>query len=318
MGKELMGKNILIFGGTGFLGKNLCRSLTRNGSSVTVYAKNKISELVNEFTKIKYIYSDYINETNFDKMLENIDVVFHLISTTNASNERIIREFQENVVPTIKLLDSCVKNGVKLVFFSSGGTVYGLPYSLPIDEKHRTEPISSYGIQKLSIEKCIEYYGHTYGLDYLILRISNPYGPYQNPFGNQGVISVFIANVLMGTAIEIWGDGSTIRDYIFVEDLMDACTKLVKYNGNNRVFNIGYGKGHSLKEIIEVIQKELKKKVIVNYKNSRVQDVTANVLDISLLKQEIDWTPSVSIEEGIHFMLNAWNPECRKFLYPER
>lgn len=147
--------------------------------------------------------------------LEGIDVVFHLASTTlpKTSNDDPGYDVRSNVVDTIQLLEACVDAGVrKVIFASSGGTVYGVPERLPIKEDHPTNPISSYGIVKLTIEKYLGLFHYLYGLDYAALRISNPYGPYQDPAGQQGAISVFLHRILSGQPIAIWGDGEIVRE----------------------------------------------------------------------------------------------------------
>lgn len=307
----------LILGGTGFLGINLCKELINNGNKVFVFARNgrRAQRVCNLFPEVEFIRGDFSSNIDWDVMLKTIDVVFHLISTTNPSNHNLFYEFESNVLPTINFLEGCKKNKVRVIYFSSGGTVYGMPRYLPIDEEHRTEPISAYGIHKLSIEKCIEYYGRTYGVDYYILRISNPYGAYQNHLGNQGVIAVFLAKIIQDKAIEIWGDGSTIRDYVFVDDLVSACILLLSYNGGQRVFNIGSGIGYSLKEVIQLIKAKCGYPVNVAFIAKRIQDVSANILDVKLAQKELQWVPKVDLSEGICRMVDMWSMNNKEFIF---
>ena len=254
-------------------------------------------------------------EKDFYSLLKGIDIVFYLISATNASNKDMVLEFEQNVLPVIRLLEACKKYSVRFVFFSSGGTVYGLPKYVPIDEMHSTDPISPYGIHKLTLEKCIEYYGRTYGLDYLILRITNPYGMYQNPKKNQGAIAVFLAKAILGNTIEIWGDGNAVRDYIFVSDVMDACDALMHYQGK-KIFNISSGRGYSLNEIVTEIYRQLRNRPIrVRYLPMRIQDVSVSILDNTLIGQETSWKPKINLQEGIRQMIKMWNPVTNKFDY---
>lgn len=309
------GKRCLILGGTGFLGVNLYQALRKSGYDVIIYHYRIESEkeLNESFPDMIFERGNFQIEENWDQILDGIDVVFHLISTTNPSNINVLYDFESNVLPTIRFLDVCARKKIRVIYFSSGGTVYGTPRYVPIDEEHRTEPISSYGIQKLTIEKCIEYYGRTYGLDYLILRIANPYGIGQNPLSNQGVIAVFLARVLLRQSIEIWGDGQAVRDYIYVNDVMMACIKLLDYNGAVRVFNVGSGEGKSLNSIVKIIGKQTGLKPMVHYCASRIQDVPVNVLDNTVIKKELNWSPVVSMDEGINFMVNSWDKE--RFVY---
>jgi len=308
----------LLLGGTGFLGINLCKYLYANGYDVTIYnhCSVRFKRFKQLFPHVQIIDREFSSETkeSLIDILGNIDVVFHLISTTNPSNKNVLYDFESNVLPTIRLLDACVKAKVKkIIYFSSGGTVYGIPRYIPIDEGHRTEPLSAYGIHKLAVEKCLEYYGRTYQLNYNILRVSNPYGEGQNPFSNQGVVAVFLAKALMHQPIEIWGDGSVMRDYIFVDDVIIACIKILNYQGKNSVFNVGSGVGYSLQEIIRIIQKTTGSILDINYLAGRVQDVPANILDISLMKKEVKWSPEITINEGIKKMLSSWNYAKKEF-----
>ena len=219
-------KKCLIFGGNGFLGRNLCHELLENKHDVIIYnrASERLQEFGRRFPMVKVVKGELENEKDFIRILKHIDVVFYLISTTTPANRDLTWEFQSNIIPVIPLLHACAELGIRFIFFSSGGTVYGVPEFIPITEEHRTFPISPYGIQKLTLEKCIEYYGYVYDLDYIVLRITNPYGAYQDPTKKQGAIAVFLAQAMMGETIELWGDGSVVRDYLFVKDLMKACS----------------------------------------------------------------------------------------------
>ena len=294
---------------------NLCKMLMENGNDVTVFghASAHMERLKRYAPELHVIENDFGTDIRYEDYLKDVDVVFHLISTTKPSNKDVMKEFTTNVLPTVRLLDACVKTKTKLVYFSSGGTVYGNPRYIPIDEGHRTEPISAYGIHKLTEEKCIEYYGRTYGLDYQILRISNPYGPWQDIHGSQGAIAIFLAKVLCGETIELWGDGSAIRDYIYVDDVMNAVRSLMDYKGMERVFNIGSGKGCSLKELFYHIQKITGIVTSIHQTLARIQDVPANVLDISRIRKETGWEPKVSMDQGIRKMMDMWNPAMKGY-----
>lgn len=186
-----------------------------------------------------------------------------------------------------------------MVFISSGGAIYGNTLSLPIYENCPTEPECSYGITKLTVEKYLAMFNHLHGLDYVVLRPSNPYGSRQNPNGIQGAISVFLGRIAQGKSLEIWGDGRVVRDYIFIDDLIAGIYKAASVNALSRVFNLGSGIGHSLNEIIEVIRKVTGREVKVAYQAKRSCDVPGIYLDICRAKQELSWVPSISLETGI-------------------
>lgn len=310
-----MNQVCLVLGASGFLGRNLCRKLAAQGHHVLAYGKDgaKLRKLFSGASNIEIAVGDFVHDNVAPALLDCADVVFHLISTTRPVNKDVLKEFETNVVPTIRLLDACASRNVRFVYFSSGGTIYGVPRYVPIDEDHRTDPISAYGIHKLSVEKCMEYYGRTYGLDYSILRISNPYGRFQAPFANQGVIAVFMAHAILDKSIDVWGDGTAVRDYIYVDDVMEACIRLLDYQGDQRIFNIGSGKGYSLQQIICLIEQELQKKIRVRYQPSRIQDVPSNVLECRLAERELAWKPVVPLTEGIHAMHMMWDTERMMF-----
>ncbi|WP_040394464.1 NAD-dependent epimerase/dehydratase family protein [Centipeda periodontii] len=305
----------LIVGGTGFLGKNLVRGLLKENHEVVVYARdyNKLHEVKCYFEKVEVICGDFSKETDFESALNGVDCVFFLISATGPANKNLELDFAQNVMPSFALFDCCARKGIKLVFFSSGGTVYGEPQYLPIDEMHPTNPICAYGMSKMILERTLEYYRVMYGLDYLVLRISNPYGLGQEPARRQGVIAVFLAHVLTEKEIEIWGNGETVRDYIFVDDLVEVCVKMMSYQGDERIFNIGSGKGVTLNEILTVIRMLTRKEIHVIYKEKRMQDVKSNILDISKIKCEMDWYPATSLYDGIQCMSKAWDSQREQF-----
>jgi len=300
-----MAVKCLVFGATGFLGKNLCQTLINNNIDVWAYSSLTADWkfFINQFPNIKIIKGDFVRENNFDEILKDIDVAFHLVSTTKPANKDLFYDINSNVLPSIRLFEACVKQNVKLIYFSSGGTVYGQPEYIPIDENHKKEPISAYGLHKLTVENILKYYGYCYNLEYIIMRISNPYGKYQTGFDNQGVVTVFLNKALSGETINIWGDGECIRDFIYVDDVMDAALKFITYKGAYKIFNVGSGKGCSLNSLLYKIKFYIKREIRVKYMPARSQDVKVNVLDNSLAKKEIGWDPIVNIDQGIEKML---------------
>jgi UDP-glucose 4-epimerase len=187
----------------------------------------------------------------------------------------------------------------KVVFASSGGTVYGVPETVPISEDHPTNPISSYGIVKLAVEKYLGLFHHLYGLDYTVLRISNPYGPYQDPKGQQGAISVFLHRIYEGRPISTWGDGAVVRDYLYVSDLMDALVRVTEVESRERVLNIGSGRGTSLNELVQLMAEVVGEQPAVEYLPARALDVPVSVLDIGRARAELGWSPKTELVEGI-------------------
>lgn len=294
----------LVLGGGGYLGSHLCESLLKSGYNIRIFEKenfNKIN-IKHILEHIEILEGDFYEPTHIQKAVKGVNIVFHLISTTlpNSSNHNNVYDLRTNVLPTLQLLDELRKAGIKkIIFFSSGGTVYGIPSQIPICEQHPTIPICSYGIHKLTIERYLYLYHYLYGLDYLVLRISNPYGGRQNPSGLQGAVTVFVNKALNDEPIEIWGDGTVIRDYIYISDVVDAAITGIAYNGEHKILNIGNGTGISLLEVIDCISNLLKKRLIVNFFPGRKMDIPINILDIKLAKKKLRWEPKVNFVNGV-------------------
>ena len=291
----------LIIGGCGFIGSHLVGRLLEGGHEVRVYDRSP-----NRFAGLpegaEFVEGELGNHGLIREATEGMEVVYHLVSTTlpKTSNDDPIYDVRSNLVDTVQLLETCVEAGVrKVVFSSSGGTVYGPPETVPITERHPTDPISSYGIVKLAIEKYLGLFYHLHGLDYAALRISNPYGPRQDPAGQQGAISVFLERIRTGRPITIWGDGGVVRDYLYVSDLT-AALELASGTGTaNKVFNVGYGSGASLNELIEFMSGVVGARPEVEYLPARSLDVPTSVLDVSRARTGLGWSPKVELEEGI-------------------
>mgnify|MGYP003384601280 CR=1 FL=1 len=294
----------LIIGGNGFIGTNLADALMQAGHKVTIFDRYP-SRYRTPDAKVTYVYGDFANHGEVDAAVNGMDFIFHLAYTTlpASSNEDPQFDVRSNILDSLQLMQSCCQYRVKkIVFISSGGTVYGVPQSLPIAEHHQTEPICSYGITKLAIEKYLHLYYRLYNLDYVVARLSNPYGEPRNPAAKQGAVAVFLGNVRQGKAINIWGDGETVRDYIYIADAANALVRAAEYcpcEDEPRVFNIGKGEGFSLNQIVSCIRSVADQPVEVKYHPSRSADVAANVLDVSRAKQYLSWQPQVELEEGI-------------------
>ena len=298
--------NILLLGAAGFIGTNLAIKLSENIENIiTLVDKNlaffdviKSKNLEN--VRIKEAFFD--ENTQFDELLTKQDVVYHLVSTTvpSTSNQQIPQELMANVIVTSKLLEACVRCNVKkIIFMSSGGTVYGKGIKCPLKEDLPTNPISSYGVQKVTIEKLLYLYQYMYGLDYRIIRLANPYGPYQRPNGILGAVTTFVYSALEGEPVFVYGDGSVIRDYIYIDDAINGIIKISNGENENRTFNLGCGYGTSLKQVIALIEKSLDIKVNVVYKKERKVDVPVNYLDISRYENAYGKLNPVSLSEGI-------------------
>lgn len=297
---------ILLLGAAGFIGTNLVIELAKNPENeITVVDRNKQYFKTLEkmhFPYLNIIESDLAMDSDYEKLVCGHDLVYHLISTTapTTSNQHIAEELKGNVVLSANLFEACVHQGVqKVVFLSSGGTVYGKESKCPLNEKTPTNPITSYGIQKVSIEKLLYLYNYMYGLDYRIIRLTNPYGPYQRPNGVLGAVTTFTFKTLRNEEIQVYGDGSVVRDFIYIEDAVKGIQKIVNGKNRHHTFNLGCGYGTSIKQVLETIERALNIEVNVRYTEGRKVDVPVNYLDIKRFETAYGSLNPLSLEEGI-------------------
>lgn len=295
---------ILILGGAGFLGKNLVTTLVNEYRTIRIFDRPGCLPLSNIPTtrNIEWYEGDFTNIAQVEEALQGCDIVFHLISTTlpKTSNDNPVYDIESNVVASVKMMEAAVRFGVKkVIYVSSGGTVYGVPESIPIPETHPTNPICAYGIGKLSIEKYLKLFHINKGLDYSILRLANPYGKFQSAESIQGVIPVFLKKILDGKPVEIWGDGSIVRDYVFTDDVVSALIRTMETTTNPKIFNIGSGQGYSINDILNTIEKVLRHQVERIYLSGREFDVPTNILDITSANTHMNWRPKTTLENGI-------------------
>lgn len=297
-----MSSKIVVFGGNGFIGTNLVKKLASLGKSIIVYDRTEVDPL-RKLPGVEYIVGEFGNTKMITDVLCKDAVVYHLVSMSLPATSNMDPAFDitSNVVPTIGMLKACVQTKVeRVVFLSSGGTIYGIPKVTHVGENHPTDPLCSYGISKLSIEKYLALFHQIHGLNYVVLRPSNPYGRYQNPNSIQGVISVFSDRMLRDQPIKVWGDGSVIRDYLYIDDLVDAMTLVEESDSAlNEIFNIASGTGLSLNALIGEIEKVLDKTARIDRSYSRSLDVPEIVLDISKAKRMINWQPKTDIQSGL-------------------
>lgn len=287
--------NYLVLGGNGFLGKNICRFLVEHNEYVTSFDLKKPKNIINH---VKYIEGDFFCDEDIYNALVDNDIIIHAISTINPgnSNENYMRGYSYDLIQTIKLSTWIAKQEKKLVFLSSGGTVYGEKKELPINEEQSLCPINHYGNVKACIEGALRVLKIQNNLDVKIVRISNPYGPGQDYEKGVGFIDSVLKKSLVNEPIEIWGDGSCVRDYIYVDDVCEMIYQIIN-NNNEWIFNICSGEAKSQNDIINILNK-MGIKPIVIYRKARKVDLRKVVLDNSKIRREIGYLPR-TIEEGI-------------------
>ena len=288
-------KNILFIGGAGFIGSTLIRHITNRHNDVKVCVCEPSFANVSRLDGLDVqLYRSELSNFDFIESIihkQKIDTIVHLVSTLipGSGYEDYKKEIQYVAFPTFRLTQLCSELGLKFVYFSSGGTVYGnRKKPLPFKESDEREPISYYGLTKLMIENNILFEHRTQNLRYLIVRPSNPYGHGQALKGKQGIIAVAIGKILSGEAIEIWGDGSSVRDYIYIDDLADAFCKLLEREIENTIVNIGSGEGYSVNDILEKLKQVTYKPIKIEYKPARNADVSTMILSIDKIRSLVD------------------------------
>ncbi len=296
-------KNILILGGSGFIGSNLVKHFLNKGENLIVFSKNKNNNLIPFINKIKIINGNFVDSKIIEKILneEKIDIVIHLISNVipGTKFDKIINDIDVELISTMKLVNSLAQKKIKLIFFSTGGAIYGNNKKSLYNEKDTTTPINYYGWLKLATEKYIEMQHEINNLDYLIIRPSNIYGKNQNIYGRQGLIAVTLGKIINKEDVEIWGNGEVTRDYLHIEDLCKAIHMLMKNNKWNNIYNIGSGKGVSINEILKIIKNITNKNFKIKYTEKRKIDSLHNALDTTKLKKTIKWDNLITLEDGI-------------------
>lgn len=293
----------LVIGGAGYIGSYLIPDLLATGRKVTVLGR-KATPLHELPEGVTYISGDYARRELISSLLDYHQEVIHLAYATvpNTSFENPLADILQNLPPTVQLFSEAAARGTKLLFVSSGGTVYGEAIKLPIQEDHPTKPISPYGVTKLTLESYAHLYSVTHGLNYVCVRPANAFGAGQRPFAGQGFISTAMASALCRQSIQIFGLRGTVRDYIYISDLAAAMVHALEYGKVSETYNIGSGVGLSNMDVIEAmipLINEIGFKLHIEHLPERVFDVKTNVLDSTKLHEHTGWEPRVGFYEGL-------------------
>lgn len=293
---------VLVLGGAGFIGSSIVRALVAQGLRPRVLTRpsRSIANLRDILDRIELIHGDFMDDTVLRVAMKGVRTVYHLITTTfpNMVIESSNYDLLSNLLPTIRMLEIARESGAgRIVYASSGGTIYGEPQQLPIPESHPLAPKSAYGQSKLTIENYLSFYGRTTPLEVSILRLSNPYGPQQNPFGNQGLIAVAMGCLLDGRPLKVFGEGTAVRDYIFIDDVVDALLRASVAAPD--VLNISYGEGRSVMQVLDAVERVSGRKLNRVQLPDRRGDVSVNVLDNTRARSCLGWAPQCGFDEGV-------------------
>jgi UDP-glucose 4-epimerase len=257
---------------------------------------------------ISWNYGDVSSPAAY-QAVSNVESVIYAAGTLGPATQldSVHGAIADEIIPVLKLAEQAAASGARtFVFISSGGTVYGPDAPLPTHETVRTAPINIYGTIKALTEQALLEVGRKYDLTVVILRVSNPYGPGQSGTRRLGFIAAAVKTAIAGKPFVIWGDGSTTRDFIFLDDVGTALAAASTYRGKSTIINIGSGKEHSLLEVCDIVSRNGHQPLDVRFDDGRAFDVPRSCLDISRAAEVLNWQPIVSLEEGIaHTMHKA-------------
>ncbi len=292
----------LVIGGAGFIGSHLAETLIKKGFHVTVIDNLSTGRKEQVPKDATFIYHDITDPTTIDLIAEgNYDYVFHQAAQMNLrrSVERPAWDAQINIIGSLHVLEGAVKGKVKqLIFASSGGTCYGEQQHYPCDETHPLNPISPYGVAKVSVEKYLYCYAYNYGLSYVALRYANVYGPRQNPHGEAGVIAIFAQKMLQGENPVIFGDGEQTRDFVYIDDVIEANLRVINYP-ENVAFNIGTGIETSVNEIFRLMNAYFDNRFQPVYAPPKKGELRRSALSYQRIYKALQWKPKIALKQGI-------------------
>jgi UDP-glucose 4-epimerase len=300
---------VLVLGGAGFIGRAVVRLLSDAGQPARVLDRNRCPDpVLADRPEIEWHLGELGDRAALERALVGVATVVHLASGASPAIAQTDWEadVQSQVIDSIGLLRCMGAADVRrLVYLSSGGTVYGVTNRVPIDELQPAAPLLAYGINKLAVEHFIALAHRSLRIDSVVLRAANAYGPGQRTDRRQGLVGTAIRCALSRRPLPIWGDGSTVRDFVYVDDVARAILAAIRYRGTHTTFNIGSGVGRSIREVVADIERLSGIDVSVEYLPLRGLDVPFNVLDCRRARTEMGWEPLVSFEQGLSTTL-AW------------
>lgn len=307
---------VLVTGGAGFIGSHIVDKFTSMGHECIVVDNLLTGKEHNVNPKAIFYKVNISDREEMEKVFlkERPDIVNHHAAQIDVrkSVRDPVYDAQVNILGSLSLIELSREYRVKkFIYASTGGALYGEPLYLPADEDYPIYPLSNYGVSKHTVEHYLHVFNGLYGLRYTVLRYGNVYGPRQNPYGEAGVVAIFSEQMLAGERPTIFGDGSKTRDYIFVDDVVDANIVVMDNSGDNEVFNLGCGKEVSDQKVFETIRDELKVDIKPIYDKKRPGEVDRICLNNTKIKRWLDWQPKVSFEDGIA-ITTSWYKKTRQ------
>jgi UDP-glucose 4-epimerase len=305
----------LVTGGAGFIGAGLVERLLAEGEEVDVVDDLSSGSLANlgparasAAGRLTFHRLDVRHPGLADFVASRRpEVIFHLAAQADVrvSVENPALDADVNILGSLHVCQAAVAAGTrKVVFAGSGGTLYGVPEALPVSESHSRRPISPYGVAKKAVGDYLHYYREVQGLDYSVLALANVYGPRQDPHGEAGVVAIFAGKLLAGDGATIFGDGEQTRDFVFVDDVVDAFAR-ARHGGSGLLANVGTGTETSVNELFATMARLTGYTEPPTHAPARPGELARSALDPALLSAELGWKPLHTLEEGLDRTL-AW------------
>lgn len=292
-----------VFGANGFIGRHLTAALLARGYKTVCFGRQFPLDFQARFgDRVEMRLVDLHNDIETHRKLFGITHVVQLINSSNATigNNKVIADIHSNIIPHVSFINSCIMSGVSsFTFLSSGGTVYGRPQTVPITEDHPTFPLNSYGLTKLFTEQYLRMLCRGASMGFNILRVANPYGPGQTGVGGQGLIGTILQKCREQQPLTIFGDGLNERDYLYIDDTVDAIIRALEHDPLNDVVNVGSGKGRSILSVVEAVEAALGRNIVREHVAHRETDAPSNILDPTKAENLLGWKAVTPFQEGV-------------------
>ena len=297
-------EKVLITGGSGFIGSHVVDKFISNNYEVVVVDNLVTGNYKNiDGKKLTFVNEDIRNIKKLEEIFVNnkISHVIHMAAqvSVSASVENIKYDAEENIIALINILELSRKYGIKKVLFSSTAAVYGIPEEVPSKEDNKTSPLSPYGLSKLVGEEYLKMYSKLFGVNYVILRYANVYGPRQSAHGEAGVVSIFNDKIKENSDIFIEGDGNQTRDFVYVKDVANANYLCTVEDVKNETLNVSTNTEISIVNLFNTMKKYSGYEKEAHYKEERIGDIRHSKLDNTKLKSMTSWEPNFDLENGL-------------------
>lgn len=292
---------ILVFGGTGFIGSSLVEALIKKNYNVAVFGRN-LKNLDYLKDSVEFIQGDFHNIEDIQNTLRKDDIVFDLITSSVPYTSMFSpsHEITQHILSHVQFIETACKIGVeKIIFTSSGGGIYGEKKHTELSEQEPPQPVSPHAISKITIEYFLEYFCKIYNIPHIIYRLSNPYGPRQQMKEGFGVIPTFFSFIKAEKQPILFNHGELIRDFIYIDDMAEALIIPLEKGNQHTLYNIGSGKGESIKHLWETIKEITGTPIEPIFKEKRPIDAESIILNISRFKDEFNWEPKTSLHDGL-------------------